>query len=316
MRHDFLKALLATSIFLWGTAHADGPVKMVVGFAPGGGVDTLARILAQKMAGPLGQSMVIENRPGAGGTIAADAVSRSTPDGRTIFMADTTILTATHIYSKINFDPLKSFAPIGMVAKAHLVLVAANNFPASSPQSLLAVVKANPGKYSYASVGIGSVHHLAGELFKRMTRTDIVHVPYKGGAPAIKDILSGDIPLGITSLPPALAQAKAGKLKLLGTLSGKRIPTLQDLPALSETVPGFEATPSIFLVAPAGTPAATVAKLNQALTAALRDKAIAEAFEQQGATAEPGDPSHLAQWMRQEEARWGNLIKESGIKAD
>ncbi|MBI5443833.1 MAG: tripartite tricarboxylate transporter substrate binding protein [Deltaproteobacteria bacterium] len=316
MRGRLSKALVALLVFAASAANAAQPVKLVVGFAAGGGLDTLARILAQNMSPHLGQSIVVENRPGAGGTIAADQVMRATPDGTTLFMADTTVLTAPHIYPKVNFDPQKSFAPVGMVGKAHLVLAAANSFPAKTPQELLSAIRANPGKYSYASVGIGSVHHLSGELLKRTAKLDVVHVAYKGGAPAIKDILAGDIPLGITSLPPAQPHAKAGKLKLIATLTGKRLPHLPDLPSLSEAVPGFEAAPTIFLLAPAGTPAATVTKLNQALVAALRDKTTVEAFELQGATTEPSDPAQLGQWMRQEEARWSAVIKEAGIKAE
>lgn len=291
------------------------PVRMLVGFSAGGGADTLARIVAGKLGELLAQQVIVENRPGAGGTLAADALAKSAPDGYTVYFADTSILIAPSVYAKVAYDPIASFAPVGGVCTLPLVIVANPAVPAQTTAELIGLLKEHPGKYSYGSPGFGTVHHLAFEMFKRRAGVDVVHIPYKGAAPIIPDLVSGQIPLAIMSAPPALAQARGGKLRPIGLTSPMRLADAPDWPALADVFPGFDASPRLYLIAPAGTPAGAIAKLNEALKTALDAKDVLASFVKQGATATFSTPQALAAELSAELAKWSGAAKAAGLKA-
>jgi tripartite-type tricarboxylate transporter receptor subunit TctC len=314
-----LLAALAT-LALAAPSHAqqypNRPIRMLVGYAAGGGADALARIVASKLGDALGQQVVIDNRPGAGATVAADALAKSAPDGYTLYFADTAILIAPAVYAKLPYDPVKSFAPVGNVVSLPLVFVANPAVPAATAPELIALLKANPGKYSYGSPGFGTVQHFAFELFKKQAGVDVVHIPYKGAAPIVPDLLSGQIPLAIISASPALAQSRAGKLKAIALSSPVKLAAAPDWPALADTLPGFDASPRLFILAPAGTPQAIVAQLSEALRKALAQPDLLENFVKQGATAEWSSPEALGGHIAAEVRKWASVAKDAGLKLD
>ncbi len=300
---------------VWPQAYPNKPVRMLVGYAAGGGADALARLTATHLAEALGQQVLVENRAGAGGTLAADAVAKASADGYTLLFGETGLLIAPAVYASVPFDPIKSFAPVGSVCALPLVVVANPSVPARNTAELVALLKANPGKYSYASPGVGTVHHLAMELFKKQGGFDFVHVPYKGAAPIIPDLIGGQIPLAILSAPPALAQARAGKLKAIALTSPVKLAGAPDWPALADTFPGFDASPRLFVLAPAGTPPAIIARLDAALKAMLAKPVVQETLVAQGATAVPASAEELGAFMAAEVRKWSVVARESGAKA-
>ena len=315
MRFILLALLVASSQLGQAQQYPAKPLRMLVGYSAGGGADALARLIAAKMADGLGQQVLVENRPGAGATIAAAAVASSLPDGYTIFFADTALLIAPAIYQKLSFDPVKSFAPVSGACTTPLVIAVNNEVKAASVAELIATLKANPGRLSYGSPGIGTVHHLAMETFKRQAGVDIVHVPYKGASAIIPDVISGQLQIGIISAPPALAQSKAGRLRPIALTSPVRVAGA-DWPALADTLPGFDASPRLFVLAPAGTPAGVVTKLNETLKTALASKDLLDAFSAQGAFADWSTPQALGVLMAQESLRWAQVARDAGIKAE
>ena len=313
-------AILAGTLALAGghvqsQAYPNKPVRMLVGYAAGGGADALARLTATHLAESLGQQVLVENRAGAGGTLAADAVAKAAADGYTLLFGETGLLIAPAVYASVPFDPIKSFAPVGSVCALPLVVVANPSVPAKNTAELVALLKANPGKYSYASPGVGTVHHLAMELFSKQGGFDFVHVPYKGAAPIIPDLIGGQIALAILSAPPALAQARAGKLKAIALTSPVKLAAAPDWPALADTFPGFDASPRLFVLAPAGTPAAIIARLDAALKAMLTKPAVQETLAAQGATAMPASAEELGVFIAAEVRKWSVVARESGAKA-
>ena len=302
------------------TAHAqqypNRPIRMLVGYAAGGGADALARVVAGKLGDALGQQVVVDNRPGAGATVAADALAKSAPDGYTLYFADTAILIAPAVYPKLTYDPVKSFAPVGNVVSLPLVFVANSAVPAATAPELITLLKANPGKYSYGSPGFGTVQHFAFELFKKQAGVDVVHIPYKGAAPIVPDLLSGQIPLAIISASPALAQSRAGKLKAIALSSPVKLAAAPDWPALADTLPGFDASPRLFVLAPAGTPQPIVAQLSAALRKVLVQPDLLESFSKQGATAEWTSPDDLGRHIAAEVRKWASLAKDAGLKPE
>ena len=300
---------------VWSQAYPNKPLRMLVGYAAGGGADALARLTAGHLAEALGQQVLVENRAGAGGTLAADAVAKAPADGYTLLFGETGLLIAPAVYASLPFDPIKSFAPVGSVCALPLVVVANLSVPAQNTAELVALLKANPGKYSYASPGVGTVHHLAMELFRKQGGFDFVHVPYKGAAPIIPDLIGGQIPLAILSAPPALAQAKAGKLKAIALTSPVKLAGAPDWPALADTFAGFDASPRLFVLAPAGTPPAIIARLDAALKAMLAKPAVQETLVAQGATAVPASAAELGAFMAAEVRKWSVVARESGARA-
>ncbi len=291
------------------------PVKMLVGYAAGGGADALARLTATQLGETLGQQFVVDNRAGAGGTLAADAVAKSPADGYTLLFGETGMLIAPAVYPSLPFDPVKSFAPVGGVTALPLVIVVHPSVPARNAAELIALIKASPGKYSYASPGVGSVHHLAMELLKKAAGLDYVHVPYKGASAIVPDLVSGQIPIAVLSAPPALVQARAGKVRAIALTSPVKVAGAPEWPALADTISGFDASPRLFVLAPAGTPAAVIARLDGAIKAMLMKPAVIESLTAQGATASPAGPEELGAFMVGEVRKWGVIARESGAKA-
>ncbi|HVL37105.1 MAG TPA: tripartite tricarboxylate transporter substrate binding protein [Burkholderiales bacterium] len=292
------------------------PVRMLVGYAPGGGMDTIARLVAPKLSEALGQQFVVENRPGASGGVAAEALVNAQPDGHILMVAESGTLVLPSINPKVRLDPVKQFAPVGGICFLPMAFVVHPEFPAKSTQELIAALKAAPGKYSYASPGIGSLQHLAFELFKRQAGVDAVHIPYKGASAMMPDIMSGQVPIGVISALAAMGPTKAGRIRTLAVTSPQRIGSAPDWPAMAETLPGFSAAPNVFLVAPAGTPAPVVQKLSAALRAAVTAREVEESFAKQGATVAPADPRELAAQIAEETRRWAAVVKDAGIKIE
>jgi tripartite-type tricarboxylate transporter receptor subunit TctC len=315
MRSLLCALLLACAQPVAAQSYPAKPLRLVVGYSAGGGADALARLVAGKMSEGLGQQVLVENRPGAGATIAAAAVASSAPDGYTLFFADTALLIAPGIYPKLTFDPVKSFAPVSGACTTPLVVVVNSDVKAQSIAELIALAKASPGRLSYGSPGIGTVHHLAMETFKRQAAVSIVHVPYKGASAIIPDVISGQIQVGIISAPPALAQAKAGRLRPLALTSPVKVAGA-DWPALADTLPGFDASPRLFILAPAGTHDDVIARLNGILKVLLSSKEILESFTAQGAFADWSTPQALGARMARETLRWAQIAKDAGIKAE
>ncbi len=292
------------------------PIHMIVGIAPGGGLDSGARLVGAKLSEVLGQTVLVENRPGAGGTIAAAAVAAAPPDGYTLQYAATSLLISPSLYKNLAFDPVKSFTPVGGVGWEPLVVVVNPAVPARNTAELIALLKANPGKYSYGSPGVGSVHHLAMELFKTQAGVNIVHVPYKGASQYLPDLITGVLPLAIASVASSLPQAKAGKLRAIALTRPIKVAIAPDWPTLAETLPGFDASPGFFVLAPAGTPAEVVAKLGEALRAAVSAEDLKRSFQAQGATADFVPPEVLATSIQNDVRKWNMLAAQSGAKLE
>ena len=289
------------------------PVRLLVGFPPGGGMDTIARIIAPKLQESLGQPFVVENRTGAAGALAADALVKAAPDGYVLLLAESGALVVPAINPKVAYDPVKQFAAIGGVCSLPLALVSSPSFPASNARELIAVLKANPGKYSYASPGVGTLQHLAFELFMRTAGVQAVHVPYKGATAMMPDLMSGQVPIGVVSALAGVSQARGGKIRALAVTSAQRLPNAPEIPALAETIPGFEAAPNVFVVAPAGF---ANERLSGAVRRAVASSDVQESFAKQGATPMPLDPRELTERIAAETRRWAAVVKDAGIKAE
>ena len=292
------------------------PVRVLVGYPPGGGMDAIARVLGAKLSESLGQPLVIENRPGASGSVAAEALAASPPDGYVLMLAESGTLALPAVNPKVSFDPVRQFAPVGGVCMLPMAFVVNPSFPARTAQELTTVLKANPGKYGYASPGVGTMQHLAFEAFKRQAGVDALHVPYKGAAAMMPDLMSGQVPIGVISAAAALGPTRAGKIRTLAVTSPARLPTAPDWPALAETLPGFNAAPNVFLVGPPGIAPAAVARLSGALREALAAPDLLENFARQGATPTPSTPEALRAQIAEEVKRWAAAVKEAGIKVE
>jgi tripartite-type tricarboxylate transporter receptor subunit TctC len=294
------------------------PVTIVVGFAPGGGTDTVARVMQRRLAEYLGQSIVVENRAGAGGSIAAGVVSKVNPDGYTILLGTIAALAvAPHLNSKLPYDPLRDFAPISMATVSGNVLVVHPSVQAKTIAEFVKEANSRPGGIAYGTSGIGSAGNLAGELFRLMAKANLIHVPYKGGGPAMSDLLGGQIPSVFASATTATPQVKAGKLRALGSTGVKRSASLPDVPTIAEQgYPGYEATNWYAYVAPAKTPREIVARLNREIVKTLREPETREQILKQGEEPTPSTPEELAKHMAREHATWGKVIKEAGIPVE
>ena len=292
-------------------------ITLIVPFPAGGQSDLVARLVTSKMVGKLGQQIVVENRGGAGGNIAAGSAARAEPDGYTLFLG----FVGTHgmnpaLYKKLPYDPVKDFAPISLLNTTPLVLVVNPDFPAKSVQELIDLAKANPGQYSYASSGNGTPIHLSGELFKSMAGVDLVHVPYKGAAPALVDVVAGHVPLMFDNLPPSLEHIRSGKLRALGVTTKERVPFVPELPTIAETLPGYETYSWNALFAPAGTPKPIIDRLNAAALAALADPGIAARLKDLSTTVVGSTPEQLAAHVQAELTKWAPVVKASGAQLD
>ena len=307
-------------LFVVGNAFAQDfpvrPVRHLVGFPPGGAMDAVARIVAPRLQESLGQPFIVENRAGAGGALAADGLVRAPADGYVLLLAESGTLIVPALNAKANYDPVKQFAAVGAVCALPLALVTSTQFPASNTQALIDALKSYAGRHAYASPGVGTLQHLAFELFMRQAGVDAVHVPYKGASAMMPDLMSGQVHIGVISAPVAIAQSKAGRIRLLAVTSAERMPGAPEVPTLAETLPGFEAAPNVFIVAPAGTPPLIIAKLSTAVRAAVGSRAASEAFAKQGATPMLSTPAELSARISAETRRWAAVVKDAGIKAE
>jgi len=294
------------------------PIMLVVPYAAGGGNDVMARIVADKMSKTLGQQIVIENRGGAGGTIATRAVAKSAPDGYTLVIGGTgTLAINPTLYPNAGYDPRKDFAPVGLIATGALVVLVHPSVPARSMEELIALAKKEPGKLNYASAGPGSGIHLGTELFAGMAGIRFTHIPYRGTAPALNDLLGGHVDLYFSSLPPALGLITEGKVRALAVTGSRREPALPDLPTVAEAgLPGYEAVLHYGIAAPAGTPRSIVDKLNAALREALAAADTRTAMASAGVEPMPSTPEDYAADIDREETKWSRIVKESGAKAN
>ena len=293
------------------------PVKILFGFPPASATDVIARVVGQKLQDKWGQPVIIENRPGAGGNLGSELAARAQADGYTIFFGTVANAISVSLYSKLNYDYLKDFTPITLVATTPLVLVAPPNLPAKDVNGLIAYAKANPGKLNFGSGGVGTSNHLAGELFKSATGTDLVHVPYKGTPAAYTDLMSGKIQLMWDNIVAATPHLKSGKLKPIAVTSAQRAPSLPDVPTVAESgVPNFEAVSWIGALVPTGTPNEIVDKIHTDLVTVLRMPEVKEQLAQSGAVVVGDTPEQFASWNRNEIAKWSKAVQLSGAKAD
>jgi len=293
------------------------PITLVVPYAAGGGNDVLARAVAEPMGKMLGQSVVVENHGGAGGSIGTRLVAKAAPDGYTLGLGGTgTLAIDPTLYANVGYDPRKDFAPVGLIATSPLIILVNPAVPAHNVQELIALAKAQPGKLSYASAGRGSGIHLGTVLFAEMAGIQMTHVPYRGSGPALTDLLGGHVQIYFSSLPPAIGLVKDGKLRALGVTALKRSPVFPDVPTVAEQgLPGFEAVLHYGIVAPAGTPRPIVDKLNAALRGALTDETVKKHIATEGAEPLPTTPDEYAADIDREETKWAALVKKSGAQA-
>jgi tripartite-type tricarboxylate transporter receptor subunit TctC len=292
------------------------PVKVVLGFAPGGPADILSRLIGQSLSEQLGQPFVIENRPGAGTTIATEAVARSAPDGHTLLWTTSADEINTTLYAKLNYDFVRDIAPVACVDLLPLVMEVKPAFPANTVPEFIAYAKVNPGKINFASGGVGSSQHVAGELFDFMTGISMVHVPYRGAALAVNDLLAGQVQVTFSPLPLSIGYIRAGKLRALAITSATRSKALPDVPTVSEFVPGYEAVATDGLGAPARTPPEIVTTLNKAVNTALADPNIKARLEDLGGVPKPMSTSDFAMFIAAETEKWAKVVKFANIKMD
>ena len=317
----FVAALVASAVLGFSAqAHAQAyphkTVKIIVPFAVGGIADTFSRVIAQKVGDAWGQPVVVENRGGAGGNIGADLVAKAPPDGYTLVMGNI----GTHainpfLMKSVPFDPLKDFTPVAHVLEAEGLLVVNSTVPAKSVPELIALAKAQPGKLSYASGGMGTTSHLAGELFKSLAGVDILHIPYKGNSPAITDVLGGQAQMIFATMPTVLPHVKGGRLRALAVLGTARSPAI-DVPTIGETVPGFAVINWIGLFAPAGTPPEIVARWNAEVQKIMSSPEVQKRLETEGAKFVPSTPQSFAAFQKAEADKWSAAIRKAGIRPE
>ena len=309
-------SLLASAAF--AQPYPNKPIKIIVPFAPGGATDLIARAVGQKLTESMGQPVIVENRTGASGMLGADLVAKAAPDGYTLLMASTAeIAINPSLYEKMAYDPVKDLAPVTLAGITPLILVVNPNTPAKSVQELVAQAKSKPGSVSFASAGNGSVQHLSGELLKTITKADMTHVPYKGAAPALVDVLGGQVTMFFSGMPPAMPHVKSGKLKPIAVTTPKRSPAAPDVPTMAEAgIQGFDISNWFGVFAPAGTPEDVLNKLNAEIVKALALPDVKERLASQGAETVGNTRAQFAAFVAAETAKYAKLIKESGAKAD
>lgn len=315
----FVALLLGvTSIPAPAQEYPSGPIRIVVPFSAGGTADLLARRIGQKMSEGLGRQVIVENRVGAGGNIGADLVAKARPDGYTLLMGTvSTHAINPNLYPKMPYDPVKSFAPISLVATLPNLLVVHPSVPARNVKELIALAKAKPGDLAFASAGNGTTQHLAGELFKKMANVDMMHVPYKGNAPAVTDLVGGQVQVMFDNIPISLQQVRGGRLRALAITGPRRSSVLPDIPTISEAaLPGYLITSWFGLYAPAGTPPEIVERLSKEANKALAIKELRQQLTDQGIEPAGGTPSQFAVFMKSELERWGKIVRESGARVE
>lgn len=292
------------------------PIRFINGFAAGGPVDTVARIVADALSQHLGQQFVVENRPGSGGNIATGVAINSTPDGYTVLFSGANNAVSASLYKHLTFDFMRDTVPVAMFTQVPNMMVVSNAMPVKTVQEFIDYCKANPGKISFASSGNGTTVHMSAELFKTMTKCDMVHVPYRGSALAIPDVISNKVQLIFDNLPTALAQARGGNLRALGVTSAQRWPTVPDVPAIAETVPGYESSVFYGMSAPKGTPPEIVATLNRAVNEVLKDPKLIARFAEIGGVPKPMTPEEYGKLVASETEKWRKVVEFAGVSVD
>jgi tripartite-type tricarboxylate transporter receptor subunit TctC len=314
LRNLFLGAILLSCVPVLGQPYPARPVRVVVPLSPGGFADTPARMLTPRLSDQLGRQFFVENRPGAGGTIGADFVAKSPPDGYTLLLTGTPHVISAHLYKKLPFDALKDFTHIALIASGPYALVVnPQKVPVNSVRELVTLAKSQPGKIDYASSGNGSAQHLVGALFNSMAGVDLNHVPYKGSGPAMQDLIGGQVGVSFAGVPNVLGHVRAGRLKALGVTTAKRWSELPEVPTLAEAgVAGYEATLWLSISGPAGMPSDIVQRLNTEIAKALRDPEVQKNFHSGGVEATSMGPQELERFMRDEYEKWGKVVKDTG----
>jgi tripartite-type tricarboxylate transporter receptor subunit TctC len=321
MKNVLLRCALAAFAALPLMAHAQSypakPIRMVVPFPAGGTVDFFARVLAPPLSEALGQQVLVDNRSGAGGNIAAELVAKSPADGYTLLMGSEIVAINISLYARLGYDPVKDLEPVSLVGTVPNILIASPRFPANTLQELIAQAKAQPGKLSYGSTGNGTSSQLSSELMKSMAGIDVLHIPYKGGAPAIADLLGGQLEMMFVNMPTGLLHVQAGKVKILGVSSAQRVRELPGVPTIGEAgLKGFETYAWSGVYAPSGTPPEIIARLNSEIVKILQMPAIREKLAGQGATAAGDTPEQFRQFTKDEITKWAKVIKTSGARIE
>ncbi|TXI16138.1 MAG: tripartite tricarboxylate transporter substrate binding protein [Ottowia sp.] len=321
MIKQLLAGVALAAAALCGPAQAQGypskPVNIVVPFAPGGATDIMTRLLAERLSKRLGQPVIVENKPGAGTMIASEYVAKAPADGHTVLMAASSLGIAPSLYSKVNYDPVKSFAPISLVASVVHVLEVHPSVPVKSVGELITWLKANPGKANYGSVGAGTSTHLESELFNTMAGVKMVHVPYKGSAPALTDLVGGSLQVMFDAWASSGPFVKDGRTRLLAVTTAQRSKILPDVPTVAESgLPGYEAMPWLGLLAPAGTPDAVVKKFHDELMEVLKEQAVQDKFHSLGLDIIGNTPQEFADFIKKDITKWAKVIQETGAKAN
>ena len=321
MGSQVLKAFALAALAI-SAAHAEvypaKPIRMIVAYPPGGGTDIVGRTIAQKLGETLGQSVVVENRGGASGNIGTEIAARAAPDGYTVLMGNVAPNAINvSLFKNLPFDPVADFAPVSLVASTPNILVVHPSTPARTVKEVVALARSRPGTLNFASAGVGSSSHLAGELFRILAGADIVHVPYKGAGPAMVDVLSGQVQLYFATMPAAMPHVKSGKLVPIAVTSLKRSQALPDVPTIAESgVPGYEASTWYGLLAPAHSPDAAIARLHESVVTILGDAALRAKLADQGFEPVGDSPKEFAAYIRSEIAKWGKVIRDAGIRPE
>ena len=309
---------LCLSFFAFGQSYPGKPVKVIIPWPPGQATDLAARIVGEKLSQQLGQPFVMENRPGAGGQIGSELVAKAAPDGYTLLAASSGPISIMPNLQKINYEPLKDFAPVSLIATAPFALVVAPSFPAGSAKEFLALVRGSPGKYTFASSGTGATAHMFAELFNSMAGLKVVHVPYKGSVPALTDLMGGQVSYAIETVAATASHIKAGKLKTFGVTSARRNAALPDVPTLAEAaeLPGYDCAAWIGYAAPAGTPREILARLAAEIRKAVLAADLKERYVPLGMDTASNTPEEMLAYMRREQDRYGQIVKTANIRID
>lgn len=324
MTHRILRLFMAMAFACAAGAQAADapfptkPIRFILGYPPGGASDAVARIISAPMTQRLGQQLVIDNRPGAGGNIAGEIAARAAPDGHTWFLGNNGILATNQaLYQKMPFDSLRDFATVALIGTQPSVLVTHPALPVKTVKDLIALARAKPGELNYASTGTGTAGHLAGELFKGLAKVNYQHIPYKGGGPAVVDLISGQVQFMFATAASVMQHMRSGRLRAIAVTSAQRSPSLPELPTVSEAaIAGFEALTWHGIVVPAATPAPVVAKINSELNAALATNELKERLAAQGVEARGGKPDEFASFLRSEIPKWTKVVRDSGAKPE
>jgi len=317
MRIAIATLLLVYSCAVSAQTYPTKPVRFIVPYAPGGGADVMARIVAPRLGAALGQQIIIDNRGGAGGNIGSEAGAKAPPDGYTLLLGAAALTINVSLYSRLNFDPVKDLTPIALLAKSPNIVVVHPSLPVASVKDLIALARARPGQLNYASAGSGTTPHLAAELFKTMAKVQIVHVPYNGTSPAMVALMAGEVTLALAPALPVLPHVQSGRLRALAITSVTRMPSLPNLPTVSEAaLPGFESAQWYGVLVPAGTPAAIVSRLNAEIVKIMRLPDVNEQMTRQGSIVVGSTPEEFSAYIRAEIDKWAKVVKASGAKVE